>query len=121
MTGPVSLSECDACSYNPGPRSDQINFKLKSPVPRYQIAFELTQVHPRFSIDVLPDRSGVPLRGGHELERFEVPEVDASVLRGRGQQELVRVKLDVVHGPAVLVELRHQFASSQIPNLKKRE
>ena len=66
----------------------------------------------------LPDWSGVLFRRWHQLERLQVPEVDGLVLRGRGQQELVRVELDVVDGAGMLVELRHQLAGPEVPNLE---
>ena len=65
-----------------------------------------------------PHWPGVPLGGGDELELLEVIEVDVAVVGGRGQKELVRVELDVVDGAAVVVELRHQFAGAQVPNLQ---
>ena len=66
----------------------------------------------------LPDWPRVSVRGGDELEWLKVPEVDASVLGGGGEQELVRVELDVVDGAGVLVELRHQLAGPEVPNLE---
>ena len=41
-----------------------------------------------------------------------------AVVGGGGEEELVRVELDVVDGAAVVVKLGHQFAGAQVPNLK---
>ena len=70
---------------------------------------------------VLPHRSRVPLGRGDQLELFQVPEVDCPVLGGRGQEELVRVELDIVDGPAVLRELGHQLSGSKVPDLKEEK
>ncbi len=68
-----------------------------------------------------PDRPGVLVRGRDELEGLQVPELDAPVPGGGGQEELVRVELHVVDGAAVVGELRHQLASAQVPDLEGEE
>ena len=66
-----------------------------------------------------PDGSVLLLGGGDEAEGLEVPEVDGSVLGGGGEQELVRVELDIGDWAGVLVKLGHQLSRPEVPDLKQ--
>lgn len=62
-----------------------------------------------------PDRPGVSICGRDERELFQVPEVDCAVVRGRGEQELMRMELHITHWSRVLGKLSHHLPRAEVP------
>ena len=68
----------------------------------------------------IPYWTHVFVRVGDFVEVFQVPKVDSPVLGGWGEKEFVWMELNVENGPFVVDKLRHELASSQVPEPDSR-